>query len=104
MEDISYIVKESETALALVSDDGSWEGDHDVLGAVAHEYPRRESLTPLRPATAVKFQQTVAARTVDGCHASRSVGMDVSGATSSTTRSTDRSVMFPSACTCFTRA
>ncbi|KAE8878711.1 hypothetical protein PF005_g18700 [Phytophthora fragariae] len=42
MEDIPDIVKEYEATLALISDDGGSEDDHDLVSVIAHEYTRCE--------------------------------------------------------------
>ncbi|KAE9346174.1 hypothetical protein PF008_g8419 [Phytophthora fragariae] len=45
MEDIPDVVKEYEATLALISDDSDSEDDHDLVSAIAHEYPRYESIS-----------------------------------------------------------
>ncbi|KAE9226727.1 hypothetical protein PF005_g5022 [Phytophthora fragariae] len=117
MEDIPDVVKEYEATLALVFDDSSLEDDHDLVSFIAHEYPRHESLSNEDDiATAISDEAPANSRDVnsrdakshgastrdlsDDDHAARSVDMDISTTTSSATRSSARSAMLPSACTC----
>ncbi|KAE9295642.1 hypothetical protein PR003_g23959 [Phytophthora rubi] len=121
MEDIPDIVKEYEATLALISDDDGSEDDHDLVSAIAHEYSRRESPgDDDATATVISDEAPANSREVnsrdansrgassrdhsDDDHATRSVGMDVSTATPSATRSAARSTMLPSACTCIAHA
>ncbi|KAE9055091.1 hypothetical protein PF005_g32771 [Phytophthora fragariae] len=121
VEDIPDIVKEYETTLAPISDDGGSEDDHDLVSAFAHEYSRRGSSgSDDTIATGISHEVPANSRDVnsrdansrganssdqsDDDHAARSVDMDVSTVTSSATRSAARSAMLPSSCTCFARA
>ncbi|KAE9171307.1 hypothetical protein PF002_g29856 [Phytophthora fragariae] len=116
VEDIPDIVKEYETTLALISDDGGSEDDHDLVSAIAHEYSRRGSSgSDDTIATGISHEVPANSRDVnsrdanssdqsDDDHAARSADMDVSTVTSSATRSAARSAMLPSSCTCFARA
>ncbi|KAE8880485.1 hypothetical protein PF010_g24017 [Phytophthora fragariae] len=116
MEDIPDIVKEYEATLALISDDDGSEDDHDLVSAIAHEYSRRESpgnddatatgISDEAPANSrdVNSRDTNSRDLSDDDHATRSVDMDVSTATTSATRSAARSTMLPSACTCIAHA
>ncbi|KAE9307518.1 hypothetical protein PF008_g21209 [Phytophthora fragariae] len=121
LEDITDIVKEYETTLALISDDCGSEDDHDLVSAIAHKYSRRESSgSGDTIATGISHEVPANGRDVNSRdansrgassrdhsiddHAARSVDMDVSTATSFATRSAARSAMLPSACTCFARA
>ncbi|KAE8887849.1 hypothetical protein PF005_g3141 [Phytophthora fragariae] len=116
MEDIPDVVKEYESTLALISDDDGTEDDHGLVSAIAHEYSRRDSPSNDDTiATSISDEPPANSRDVnsrgatssdhsDDDHASRSVDMDVSTATSSATRSTPRGAMLPSACTCIVRA
>ncbi|KAE9079741.1 hypothetical protein PF010_g22646 [Phytophthora fragariae] len=118
MEDV---VKEYEATLALISDDSDSEDDHDLVSAIAHEYPRYESISNYDAiGTGITDEPPTNSRDVnsrdansrgassrdlsDDDHATRSVDMDVSTTTSSATRSAARSAMLPSACTCIERA
>ncbi|KAE9263482.1 hypothetical protein PR003_g33144, partial [Phytophthora rubi] len=111
MEDISDVVKEYEATLALISDDSDSEEDHDLVSAIAHEYPRYESISNYDAiGTGITDEPPANSRGAnsrdlsDDDHAARSVDMDVSTTTSSATRSAARSAMLPSACTCLERA
>ncbi|KAE9179446.1 hypothetical protein PF002_g27810 [Phytophthora fragariae] len=121
VEDLPDIVKEYETTLALISDDGGSEDDHDLVSAIAHEYSRRGSSgSDDTIATGISHEVPANSRDVnsrdansrganscdqsDDDHAARSFDMDVSTVTSSATRSAARSAMLPSSCTCFARA
>ncbi|KAE9283482.1 hypothetical protein PF008_g27396 [Phytophthora fragariae] len=115
-ENIPDIVKEYEATLKLISDESGSEDDHDLVSAIAHEYSRGESSdNDDTIATSISDEAPANSRDVnsrgassrghsDDDHAARSVDMDVSAATSSATRSTARSAMLSSACTCFARA
>ncbi|KAE9059096.1 hypothetical protein PF006_g31972 [Phytophthora fragariae] len=110
-EDIPDIVKEYEATLKLISDESGSEDDHDLVSAIAHEYSRGES-SDNDDTIATSISDEAPANSLgassrghsDDDHAARSVNMDVSAATSSATRSTARSAMLSSACTCFARA
>ncbi|KAE9315187.1 hypothetical protein PF008_g19311 [Phytophthora fragariae] len=111
VEDIPDIVKEYEATLALLSDESGSEDDHDLVSAIAHEYSRGESSgNDDTVATGISDEAPANSRDASSCghsddeHAARSVEMDVSAATSSATRSTARSAMLSSACTCIARA
>ncbi|KAE8978981.1 hypothetical protein PR003_g25815 [Phytophthora rubi] len=105
MEYIPDVVKEYEATLALVSDDGSLDDDHDLVSFITHEYPRLEYLSNADAiASAISDEAPTNSRDVnrrgasgrdhsDDDHAVRSVDMDVSTATSSATRSDARSAM-----------
>ncbi|KAE8980151.1 hypothetical protein PR001_g24353, partial [Phytophthora rubi] len=108
---IPDIVKEYEATLALISDDDGSEDDHDLVSAIAHEYSRRESpgdddaiATGISDEAPVNSRDAYSRDPSDDDHDARSVDMDVSAATSSATRSTARSAMLSSACTCIARA
>ncbi|KAE8957002.1 hypothetical protein PR001_g31532 [Phytophthora rubi] len=115
-EDIPDIVKEYEATLTLISDESGSEDDHDLVSAIAHEYSRGESSgNDDTIATSISDEAPANSRDVnsrgassrghsDDDHGARSVDMDVSAATSSATRSTARSAMLSSACTCIARA
>ncbi|KAE9021647.1 hypothetical protein PR001_g11842 [Phytophthora rubi] len=106
MEDTPDIVKEYEATLALISDDGGSEDDHDLVSDGA-QYSRRES-PGIDDTIATSISHEVPANSRDANsrdhsdddHAVLSVDMDVSTATSSATRSAARSAMLHSACTC----
>ncbi|KAE9031943.1 hypothetical protein PR001_g10830 [Phytophthora rubi] len=111
VENIPDIVKEYETTLALISDDGGSEDDHDLVSAIAHEYSRRGSSgSDDTIATGISHEVPANSRGAnssdqsDDDHAARSVDMDVSTLTSFATRSAARSAMLLSSCTCFARA
>ncbi|KAE8901007.1 hypothetical protein PF005_g26206 [Phytophthora fragariae] len=133
VEDIPDIVKEYETTLALISDDGGSEDDHDLVSAIAHEYSRRGSSgsddtiatgisheVPANSRGANSSDDTIATGIShevpansrganssdhsDEDHAARSVCFDISTTTTSATRSAARSAMLSSACTCIARA
>ncbi|KAE9278664.1 hypothetical protein PF008_g28559 [Phytophthora fragariae] len=111
VEDIPDIVKEYETTLALISDDGGSEDDHDLMSASAHEYSRRGSSgSDDTIATGISHEVPANSRGAnssdhsDEDHAARSVGFDISTTTTSATRSAARSAMLSSACTCIARA
>ncbi|KAE9270728.1 hypothetical protein PF008_g30536 [Phytophthora fragariae] len=111
MEDIPDVVKEYEATLALISDDSDSEDDHDLVRAIAHEYPRYESISNYDAiGTGITDEPLANSRGAssrdlsDDDHAARSVDMDVSTTTSSATRPAARSAMLPSACTCLERA
>ncbi|KAE8885786.1 hypothetical protein PF005_g10428 [Phytophthora fragariae] len=114
MEDIPDVAKEYEATLALVFDDSSLEDDDDLVSFVAHEYPSLSNGDAI--ATGINHEVLANSRDVNGRgassrehsdddHATRSVNMDVSTATSSATRFAARSAaMLSSACTCIARA
>ncbi|KAE9055287.1 hypothetical protein PF006_g33005 [Phytophthora fragariae] len=121
MEDIPDIVKEYEAILTLISDDDDSEDDHDLVSAIAHEYSRRESPGDDNAiATGISDEAPANSRDVnsrdanrrdaysrdlsDDDHDARSIDMDISTTTSLATRSSARSAMLPSACTCIARA
>ncbi|KAE8962358.1 hypothetical protein PR002_g29621 [Phytophthora rubi] len=111
MEAIPDVVKEYEATLALISDDSGSEDDHDLVSAIAHEYPRYESISNYDAiGTGITDEPPANSRGAssrdlsDDDHAARSVDMDVSTTTSSATRPAARSAMLPSACTCLERA
>ncbi|KAE8914158.1 hypothetical protein PF010_g23659 [Phytophthora fragariae] len=126
VEDVPDIVKEYETTLALISDDGGSEDDHDLVSAIVHEYSRRGSSgSDNTIATGISHEVPANSRNVksrdansrnvnsrdanssdhsDEDHAARSVGFDISTTTTSATRSAARSAMLSSACTCIARA
>ncbi|KAE9162011.1 hypothetical protein PF004_g30632 [Phytophthora fragariae] len=111
VEDLPDIVKEYETTIALISNDGGSEDDHDLVSVIAHEYSRRGSSgSDNTIATGISHEVPANSRGANSCdqsdddHAARSFDMDVSTVTSSATRSAARSAMLPSSCTCFARA
>ncbi|KAE9035903.1 hypothetical protein PR003_g10109 [Phytophthora rubi] len=116
VEDIPDIVKEYEATLTLISDDDSSEDDHDLVSAIAHEYSRRESpgdddaiatgISDEAPANSrdANRRDTNRRDPSDDDHDARSVDMGISTTTSLATRSSARSAMLPSACTCIARA
>ncbi|KAE9343928.1 hypothetical protein PR003_g8715, partial [Phytophthora rubi] len=114
MEDIPDVAKEYEATLALVFDDSSLEDDDDLVSFVAHEYPSLSNDDAI--ATGINHEVLAYSLDVnsrgassrehsDDDHATRSVNMDVSTATSSATRFAARSAaMLSSTCTCIARA
>ncbi|KAE9263697.1 hypothetical protein PR003_g33061 [Phytophthora rubi] len=94
MEDIPDIVKEYEATLALISDDGGSEDDHDLVSVIAHEYTRCEfPSNDDTIATSISDEVPVTSRDANSRgtnsrdhseddNASRSVDMDISTTTS----------------------
>ncbi|KAE9281716.1 hypothetical protein PF001_g23651 [Phytophthora fragariae] len=111
MEDIADIVKEYEVTLTLISDDDGSEDDHDLVSAIAHEYSWRESpgdddaiATGICDEAPANSRDAYSRDLSDDDHDARSIDMDISTTTSLATRSSARSAMLPSACTCIARA
>ncbi|KAE9001679.1 hypothetical protein PF011_g13646 [Phytophthora fragariae] len=110
VEDIPDIVKEYEATLTLISDDDSSEDDHDLVSAVAHEYSRRQSpgdddaiATGISDEAPANSRDAYSRDPSDDDHDARSVDMGISTTASLATRSSARSAMLPSACTCIAR-